>query len=159
MKVKIGVSEREKSEIMEIELIFFRVQNQQFGVEIKSINRILSTKQVSTEQVSTKQVSVSKDNNIYLKGSQIPIIDLDSYFMLNSHKQKRKREIIIIELDGIKKGLLVDEILRILTLNVDKVKVVPSFIKKTARKDYFWAIAQVEQELIPLLDVRKLVGN
>ena len=127
---------------MEIELIFFRVQNQQFGVEIKSINRIISTKQVSAKQI---------------KRSQIPIIDLDSYFMLNGHKQKTKREIIIIELDGIKKGLLVDEILRILVLNVDRVKLIPSFIKKTAQKDYFWAIAQVEHELIPLLDVRKLM--
>ncbi len=132
---------------MEIELIFFRIQNQQFGVEIKSINKILSAKQVSA--------SIKKD-----KGSQIPIIDLDAYFMLNSHKQKGKKEIIIIiELDGIKKGLLVDEISRILALSLDKVRVVPAFIKKTAQRDYFWAIAQVEHELIPLLDVRKLVGN
>lgn len=131
---------------MEIELIFFRVQNQQFGVEIKSINRI-----------------VNKKNKRQL--GEIPLIDSVDYLHLNNHKAKVKKEVapraevIIIELDGVKKGILVDEILRISALNVDKVKLIPSFIRKTAQRDYFWAIAQVEQELIPLLDVRKLVGN
>lgn len=129
---------------MEIELIIFKVQNQHFGIEIKSINRVLTS-------------SINKKNRkLHFEEAEIPIIDLASYLNLTNHKTNGKKEIIVVELDKVKKGLLVDEILMILSLNLDKVKLLSSFIKTTAQKDYFWAIAQVEEELILLLDIRKL---
>jgi len=130
---------------MEIELIIFRVQNQQFGIELKSIHRIPT-------------LSINKKiKKIHFEGAEIPVIDLVSYFKLKNQKTSGKKEVIIIKLDWIKKGLLVDEILDILSLNLDNVKVIPSFIKTTAKKNYFWAIAQVENELILLLDIRKFI--
>lgn len=129
---------------MEIELIIFKVQNQHFGIEIKSINRVL-----------TSSIN-KKTRKLHFEEAEIPIIDLASYLILTNHKTKGKKEIIVVELDKAKKGLLVDEILMILSLNLDKVKLLSSFIKTTAQKDYFWAIAQVEDELILLLDIRKL---
>ncbi|MEW6621490.1 MAG: chemotaxis protein CheW [bacterium] len=129
---------------MEIELALFRLQNQQFGIEVKSINRIL-----------TSSLN-KKTQKIHFEDVEIPTIDLTREFNLNNHKKRQKKEIILVEFDGIKKGLLVDEVLRILKVNLDKVKVIPSLIKTTAPKDHFWAVAQVEEELILLLDIRKL---
>lgn len=128
---------------MKIELIIFKVQNQQFGIEVKSINRIL-----------TSPIN-SKTKKILFEGMEIPVIDLASYLKLNNQKPKGKKEIIIIKLDETKKGILVDEIIQILSLNLDNVKLLPSFIKNSAQNDYFWAVAQFEDELILLLDIRK----
>ncbi|MEW6096833.1 MAG: chemotaxis protein CheW [bacterium] len=131
---------------MEIELIFFRVQNQLFGIEVKSINRVL-----------TSSIN-KKTKKIHLEEAEIPIIDMGAYLNLNNHKTNGKKEIIVVELDGVKKGLLVDEILMVLNLNLDRVKLLPPFIKNTAKKDYFWAVAKLEDELVLLLDIRKLYG-
>lgn len=129
---------------MEIEIIIFRVQDQQFGLEVKSINRIISS-------------SINKKTDrIPFEESEIPILDLASYLGFNHKEKKDKKEIIVVEVEGVKKGLLVDEILNILNLNLDQVKLLPSFIKNTATKNYFWAVAQIEEELILLLDIRKM---
>lgn len=129
---------------MKIELVFFRVKNQQFGIEIKSINRIIASP------------TYRKIKKIYFEKTEIPIIDISSYLNLNNHKTDGKKQIIIVELEGIKKGLLVDEVLMMSSLSLDNIKTIPSFIKTTAQKDYFWAIAKCDDELILLLDVRKL---
>jgi len=128
---------------MEIEVIIFRVQNQQFGIEVKSINRVL-----------TSSIN-KKTNKIPFEETEIPIVDLAAYLEFD-HQTKGKKEIIVIELEGVKKGLLVDEILNILNLNLDTVKLLPSFIKNTTSKNYFWAVTQIEEELILLLDIRKI---
>jgi purine-binding chemotaxis protein CheW len=129
---------------MEIELIIFKVINQLFGIEVKSINRII------TSPINTKTKKIT------FEGTQIPVVDLASYLKLNNQKTKGKKEIIVIKLDETKKGILVDEIIQVLSLNLDNVKLLPSFIKNTAQNDYFWAVAQYEDELILLLDIRKL---
>jgi len=128
---------------MEIEVIIFRIQNQQFGIELKSINRVL-----------TSAIN-KKTNKIPFEEAEIPLIDLAAYLEFNQ-QTKGKKEIIVIELDGVKKGLLVDEILNILNLNLDKVKLLPSLIKNTTSKNYFWAVAQIENELVLLLDIRRI---
>lgn len=129
---------------MEIEIIIFRVQDQQFGLEVKSINKVL------TSSINKKTDKIS------FAGAEIPIIDLADYLEFKQ-KTKGKKEIIVVEVEGVKKGLLVDEIFNILNLNLDQVKLLHPFIKNTAVQNYFWAVAQIEDEIVLLLDIRKMV--
>lgn len=129
---------------MEIEVIIFRVQDHQFGLEVKSINKIL-----------TSSIN-KKTDRLPFEEAEIPIVDLATYLEVNE-REKGKKEVIVVEVEGVKKGLLVDEILNILKLNLDQVKLLHSFIKNTASKNYFWAVVQIEEELILLLDIRKIV--
>src|SRR6056297_1205853 len=86
--------------------IIFFLGNRKFGVNITQTREILESKNLTSVPESPEFIS----GIINLRGSVVPVIDL--HVRLNVYQTREDRndkKIIIVELDGITAGMMVDD--------------------------------------------------
>jgi purine-binding chemotaxis protein CheW len=94
-----------------------------------------------------------------LRGQVIPVIDLARQFDLALQESLPKSaRIVVTEVNGQAVGMLVDEVPQILKVPVENIKPFPEFVQSEVKKDYIKGVAQLQNRLIILLDLEKILS-
>lgn len=137
----------------EKQFIIFHLGTEEFGIEITKAHEIVRMQGITELPQSSDFI----EGIINLRGDIITIIDLRKRFNLESKTGKETR-IIIIDLQNIKAGLIVDSISEVIRINSDDISDPPGRVAGIKR-DYLKGIGKINDRLIILLDLNQLLST
>jgi purine-binding chemotaxis protein CheW len=138
----------------EKKVIVFQLKDEEFAVSVQqigSIERIQTITRVPNTANFVKGV-------INLRGVVTPIIDLRSRLGIETTGFNESTRIIIVNLEEIDVGLIVDAANDVIDIPIDSIEPAPEVIG-AVNDDYIEGVAKLENRLLILLDLKKVLTN
>jgi purine-binding chemotaxis protein CheW len=95
---------------------------------------------------------------INLRGRVIPIVDLRKRFGLEAKEHSKATRIIVVMIDQVTVGLIVDEVSEVLRIPEDTVEPPPPIVAGI-EADYIKGVGKLEDRLLILLDLNKILSQ
>jgi purine-binding chemotaxis protein CheW len=140
------------SDIMQ--LVTFRLGNEEYAVNILKVQEINRMKEITRVPNTPAYV----EGVINLRGKVIPVINLRSKFSLENKENDIQSRIMIMDIQGITMGLVVDAVSEVLRIPSNIIEPTPHMASNIST-EYIMGIAKLEDRLIILLDMDMLVGR
>lgn len=136
--------------------VIFYLVDKKFGVNINQTKEILSNTKLTFVPDSPEFIS----GIINLRGSVVPVVDLKLRLKINGEKKDREEKIIIVELDGLTAGMMVDDVKEIEPLIKENIVNLPDLARKLD-SDYIEGVGRAgkDDELLLLLDLKNVLTN
>jgi len=136
--------------------VIFYLADKRFGVDINQTKEILSNTNLTFVPDSPDFIS----GIINLRGSVVPVVDLKLRLNINGEKKEKEEKIIIIELNDLTAGMLVDEVKEIEPLTKENIVELPDLAKKV-NSDYIEGVGRAgdDDQLLLLLDLKNILSN
>jgi purine-binding chemotaxis protein CheW len=136
-----------------LEFLCFRVSDEVYGVNIMDIKEIIKPREVT--EVPRAPVFVS--GVLSLRGTIIPIIDMRVRLGLAYEVPTGKERIIVIKNSGSFSGLLVDEVIQVVQIQIDAVEAAPTVLDGIDR-DFISGIGRSDGRLIIILNLENVAN-
>lgn len=147
----------------ERQVVALHVANEVYGVDIAIIHTVITPQAITHVPKTPKYIK----GVMNLRGRIIPVIDMRTRFDLPSLSAEEEKDmrIVIVELEGLTAGLIVDSVSEVLRLP-ESVIAPPSSLISTVDVDYLTGIGRIPREdakgekkdqLLLLLDVYKVL--
>lgn len=133
----------------EKQYVIFRLNNEEFGVDIDSVREIVQIQEITKLPQSSQLI----EGIINLRGLIIPIVDLKKRFYDVPTEIGENSRIIIIAFDNQVVGVIADEVSEVLRLNEELIAPPPSLVKQISASCGLKGIGKYEKRLIILLDL------
>lgn len=130
--------------------VVFKVDNEEYSLDILSVQEIIRYQQV-TKIPNSPQFVIGVIN---LRGKIIPIISLRNRLGLNDKEINEETRVIVVQATGKTYGIIVDAVSEVITINDNEVEQ-GNFSQKTSNQ-YFLGIAKKGERLLILLDINSL---
>lgn len=143
------------SQIQEFEtkqFIVFSLGEERFGIDSLKITTIDRMKTITRVPKTPNYIR----GVINLRGDIIPVMDLRLKFNLPSSEETEETRIIILKLEEVSIGVIVDQVLQTIQLGDDSIENASSLINSAAN-DYIFGIGKVDGEIVTLLNFEKLI--
>jgi purine-binding chemotaxis protein CheW len=137
-----------------LQLVTFRLGNEEYAVDILKVQEINRMKEIT--RVPNTPLYV--EGVINLRGKVIPVINLRSKFSLAERDNDTQSRIMIMDIQGITMGLVVDAVSEVLRIPGNIVEPTPPMASNIST-EFIKGIAKLEDRLIILLDMDMLVGK
>lgn len=137
-----------------LQLVSFKIGEEEFGVDIlkvQEINRMLEVTRVPNAPTYVEGV-------INLRGKVIPVVDLRKRLGMDRKEHDKHTRIIVMELNGRVVGFVVDAVSEVLRIP-RSVTEPPPAVAATESTDYITAVGKLEDRLLTLLDLEKVLVN
>lgn len=134
--------------------LVFRLSTEEYGVDIQKITTIIE------KDMNIARVPKTPDfmkGVINLRGDIIPVINLRKRFNLADGEDTEETRIIIVKLDEIIVGLVVDSVAEVVDLDDDSIENITN-IAGDLSLDYIMGVGKVEGRIITLLNLEKLIN-
>ena len=137
-----------------LQLVSFNIGQEEFGLGIQSIQEI--NRMVEITRVPNSPDFVS--GVINLRGKVIPIINLRKRFGFPPKENDRNTRIIVVELDTMVVGFIVDSVSEVLRIPKNITEPPPSIVAGIG-SEYIMAVAKLENRLLILLDLERVLKD
>ncbi len=134
------------------ELIAFRVDAQEFCVDVRSVREIRGW----TPATALPHTPGYVRGVINLRGAVLPIIDLAARLGFGSAEPTARHVIVVAEIGTQLVGLLVDAVSDILTVTDDMVQPTPDVASETA-KSFIRGVMTVEDRMVSVLSLDRVL--
>jgi purine-binding chemotaxis protein CheW len=134
-----------------LEFLCFRVSDEIYGINIMDIKEIIKPREVT--EVPRAPVFVS--GVLSLRGTIIPIIDMRIRLGLALEEPTGKERIVVIKNSNSFSGLLVDEVIQVMQVQLDAVEAAPSVLDGIDR-EFISGLARSEDRLIIVLNLETI---
>lgn len=134
------------------QFVEFRIGEEEYGIDIlqvKTIERMMPITRVPKAPNFVEGV-------INLRGEIVPVIDLKKRFDLPSGETTDNTRIIIVSVDDITVGMIVDSATEVVQLTQDAIEPAPP-ITGSIDSNYLDGVGKIEGRLLILLNVAKLL--
>lgn len=138
---------------MEHQLVVFELAKEFYGINIAVVESII--KMQSITQLPQTPAYIKGVTN--LRGTVLPVIDLRTRFGLESQPDTRQTRVIIVTMGSIKVGLMVDGVSEVMRVSDESIEPLPPMVN-SINADFLKGIARLEDHLIILLDVERVLG-
>lgn len=143
-------------------LVSFKIADELYGIDIMDVVEIIKMTEITPIPNSPSFI----DGVINLRGEIIPVVDLKKRFNFKIEKRELSEEelmlqgIIIIFVNDIKLGILIDQPHKVLTVSKEEIKAPPQAVASIGR-EYIQGVIQIHEEnlLLILLNVKKLFSK
>lgn len=136
------------------QLVGFRLGNEEYGIEITTIQEIILMGDVTR----VPQVPHFIKGLINLRGSVIPIIDLRKRFGLPATERTDESRVVVVNLSEKTMGLIVDAVTQVIRVNKDQVEPTPPTVS-AAGKEHIAGLAKFDNRMLILLDIERLLDG
>jgi purine-binding chemotaxis protein CheW len=136
------------------QLVTFSIGEEEFGVNILQVQEIIRTMEITNVPRAPEFV----EGVINLRGKVIPIVDMRRRFGLRSKEHDKYTRIIVIEIDMIIVGFVVDSVSEVLRIPANSVQPPPPVVAGMD-SDYIDGVGKLEDRLLILLDLDSLLDN
>ena len=137
-----------------IQLVTFSIGEEEFGVNILQVQEIIRTMEITKVPRAPEFV----EGVINLRGKVIPIVDMRSRFGLDSKDHDKYTRIIVIEIDMIIVGFVVDSVSEVLRIPANSVQPPPPVVAGM-ESEYIDGVGKLDDRLLILLDLDSLLDN
>jgi purine-binding chemotaxis protein CheW len=139
---------------MENQLVVFNLANEHYGVDIAAVDGIVEMKQIT----AVPQAPSFVEGITNLRGEVLPVVDLRKRFGLPLEEATKETRIVNVEMNGTKVGMIVDAVSEVLRVAEEDIEP-PSPIITTVDSAFIIGIAKVDERLIILLDLAKVLSS
>ncbi len=137
-----------------LQLVTFRLDNEEFGVDIlkvQEINRMMNITKIPNAPDFIEGV-------INLRGKIIPIVDLRKRLGFINRQYDKSTRIIVVELDGLVLGFIVDSVSEVLRISENTVEPPPSMVSGID-SEYIDGVGKLDDRLLILLELKKIFAS
>ncbi|AJZ75910.1 chemotaxis protein CheW [Candidatus Nitrosotenuis cloacae] len=130
-------------------------QKEDYAIPIEQVREIRAVESITNIPNARSYVK----GIMNLRGLIIPVIDVKEKLGLVSEGQTNsaKQRILVIEVNGIQTGLLVDEVDQVMRIQTKDLESAPQTVLES--HNYIKGIAKLNQKLVVLIDVVKLLSD
>jgi purine-binding chemotaxis protein CheW len=138
----------------EIQMLTFALDNVSYGVDVHQVREVKNFEGVTPVPYAPAYIKGVTN----LRGEVVPVIDLRKRFGLVERKGNDEQGIMVIVQDKHPIGVMVDAVMDVLTLSRKDIESAHESLT-TNRSEAMLGIAKHDNELIILLDLRKIVSK
>lgn len=146
--------EEQKAEASEMELLSFRVGEQEYSVDIMSVREIRGWSKATPLPHAPSYVR----GVINLRGTVLPIVDLAARLGLPSGEDNSRNVIIVVHVHGQTLGLLVNAVSDILSIPNDEMQPPPELAADVSRT-FILALTIYDGRMIRVLNLEAVMPN
>ncbi|MBN2216410.1 MAG: chemotaxis protein CheW [Pirellulales bacterium] len=149
-----GREEHQREAAASIQLVSFRLANEEYGIEITKVQEIILPGDITRVPQTPDYIK----GLINLRNMVIPIIDLRLRFGLPEAEQTADNRIMVINTRGKTVGMVVDAVSEVLRIAKDQIAPPPPTVAGLGR-EYLTGLVRLEHRLLILLDVDCLLSE
>ena len=143
-----------KDAVSEVQMVAFRLENEEFAIDIHQVREVLKITQVTPLPQSAHFI----EGIINLRGEVIPVVDLRKRFELPSGERNDQTRIIIVEIQDSNVGLIVDSVTEVMRLSSSLIQPPPSKVAGT-RTDLIQGVGKISDRLLIILDLNRILTS
>ena len=129
----------------------FTLGEDTYGLELMDVIDIITMQNITT----IPHVPPYVRGVINLRGKIIPVVDIRMKFGLPCVDYDDRTCIIVVKLDNVEAGMIVDRVSEVVTFTPDDLSLIPNFDKYNSNK-YLSSIGRAGNNLVLNLDCRKI---
>ena len=148
---RLGLLRTDSSREQHLQIISFRVGDEEFGLDILRVQEIIRLPQLTRVPNSAEYV----EGVINLRGKVIPVLSLRKRFGLGEAQSDQQARIVVAEVGDAVLGFVVDSVSQVLTLPAAAVEAPPRL--KEVACEYVSGVGKFEGRLVILLDIDRLM--
>jgi purine-binding chemotaxis protein CheW len=137
-----------------LQAVVFRLGDEEFGIDITQVREI--DKLVRVTRVP--RVPSFVEGIINLRGQLVPVLDLRTRLGLRHEAPPKSARIVVAEIEGRTFGMIVDEVREVVRIPGEQI-VESHVVLEGLATEYVGAVAKIEERLIILLDVAKVLAG
>jgi purine-binding chemotaxis protein CheW len=143
---------------MDTTLVTFKIGSEFYGIDIMEVQEIISLPEITPIPNSPSFV----DGVINLRGGIIPVVDLGKRFNFEirelTEDETRLRGIVIIKVEGMIIGIIIDQVNRVISINEEEIQPPPQVIAGIG-SEYIEGVSKTDDNLLTILNVKKLFSK
>ncbi|WP_375690801.1 chemotaxis protein CheW [Pseudooceanicola sp. LIPI14-2-Ac024] len=136
----------------DLELLTFRVAEQEYSLDIMSVREIRGW----TRTTPMPHAPSYMRGVINLRGTVLPVMDLAARLNLTSQETTDRNVIIVVHLNGVLTGLLVDAVSDIVAMTADDLQLPPD-MATDPQMAVVRALTVIDDRMIRVLDLTAVV--
>jgi purine-binding chemotaxis protein CheW len=148
------MSEAKRQDDELLQLVTFSIGEEEFGVDILKVQEIIRTMEIT----KVPRAEAFVEGVINLRGKVIPIIDLRRRFGLDSKIHDKHTRIIVIEINNMIVGFVVDSVSEVLRIPAGTGEPPPP-VGAGVDSEYISGVGKLQDRLLILLDLDKLLSS
>lgn len=133
------------------QFVVFKLGNEDYGVDIHKVTTI--EKMIPVTRVPKTPHHIK--GVINLRGEIIPVVDIKSRLGFEDSEETEETRIIILQLDDVIFGVIVDEVDEVLQLKEEAIENVSNFTNDLSL-DYILGVGKIDDRIVNLLNFKKL---
>ena len=137
-----------------LQLVSFKIDDAEFGVDILRVQEINKMMELTVVPNTPDFI----EGVVNLRGRIIPVINLRSRLGLNVKEYDSETRIIVVDLHDKTIGFIVDEVKEVLRIPKSITEPPPEIVSGVD-SEYITAIGKLEDRLLILLDLTKILSN
>ncbi|MGX8797986.1 chemotaxis protein CheW [Fusibacter sp. JL298sf-3] len=135
------------------EYVTFRLNQEYYGIDINNVENIEKVLPITRIPYTQKHIK----GVINLRGIIVPVVDLRKRFNLESVALGDEARIIIINLEEMKIGMLVDSSSEVLQIYDEEIDAAPN-VRKDYDSEFIKSIGKKDGRIIMLIDLNKVLN-
>ena len=141
-----------------MQVLIFEIDGRKFGIDANLTSGILRGKKYTIQKLPTTSGSISGsiEGMINLRGKISYIFNLRKKFKMDHVANDEESKIIMVYINELSVGCIVDEVTDIIMFDSDEFEQVPLLIREK-EKQYITGIGKVQDELIIMLNLSALL--
>ena len=143
----------EEEDTQKDKYLTFSLGEETYGIDIRVVIEIIGIQRIT----SVPEVPDYIRGIINLRGKIIPVVDMRLRFRREFREYTDRTCVIVVEINGVLIGLIVDGVSEVLDIAEDKV--VPPPELKASQNKYIRGIGKLESNVVLLLDWEKLFSK
>jgi purine-binding chemotaxis protein CheW len=141
-----------------LQLVTFQLGEEYYGIsimEVKEIQRLQETRTIPNAPSYVEGI-------FKIRSDIIPVINLHKRFHLRkaemSEEDRLLGGIVILDIDGMRLGIIIDKISRVVTIQEEQIQPPPQMISGIGA-EYIQGVVKQENGYLIILDIRKLFSS
>lgn len=145
---------QDKAKAVGGKFLTFFLAGEEYGIEILSVHEIIGMMPITGVPGTPDYIC----GIINLRGKIIPIVDLRSKFGMESKAQTAETCIIVVHVQGVEVGIVVDRVSEVLNIAAGDIEPPPSF-GKDVNTDYILGIGKSQSKVKILLNIGRVISS
>ena len=137
------------------QLVTFQLGSELYGVDIMDVKEIVRVQDVR----SIPNAPTYVEGIFHLRSEIIPIINLHKRFHLKKMSISEEDELlsgfVILDIDGMKLGVIIDKVSRVVTIEKDEIQPPPQMVSGIGA-EYIQGVIRQDNGYLIILDIRDL---
>ena len=140
--------------VPQVQLVTFRIGGEEFGLDVFQVHEILRF----TEPTAMPKAPAFVEGVLDVRGTLVPVVDLRKRFEVHDLRYDDDTRIIVVDFQGERLGLIVDEVTEVLRAPETAVTAPPQYVKGLAA-EFIRGIVRLENRLVVLLDLDRILSS
>lgn len=137
----------------EVQMVAFKLGREEYGIDILQVQEIKKMTDITRVPHTPDYIK----GVINLRGSVLPVIDLKTRLDLMEQEYTDDTRIIIVKVDEIAVGMIVDAVSEVLAISQDQIEA-PQESVGGVSTDYLSGVGKMENRLLILLNLEAIIG-